>query len=375
MDAWCEGPACIDENRDEREHKSRRNRYILQLSGVVVLMVFTALIFNMIYESRAINDGFYMAPESEKPVSDSSEKRIFGKNLENGQVIDRLIHGGSEGKPSTPDLDERAASISSTGVDKKPYRVSAGSPNLHQKQVALKASGDQKARPLANSVIKKRPQAEKRLSRSTKEEDKGAVENRGDSGTHEQRGVVSQVQAGIPKESEKKPIENKVPPLTEKFRSRNDSGFDQQISVIEADRDTAIKASALLQKFAQEEREIKRIRAFIRKYSETYEKKDYAKFSRLFTEDATENGRAFIELAPDYRRTFTVIEKLDYEIELHRTSLLVDQEVIRTEGVYRISWQPYNGMRKISEGPISFEIVERNGEYRVIKLEYGQIKP
>ena len=171
------------------------------------------------------------------------------------------------------------------------------------------------------------------------------------------------------------PIEKIVPPLKEKIWAENDSGFDQQIRGTEADRDTAIKASALLQKFAEEEREIKRIRAFIRTYSETYEKRDYAKFSRLFTEDATENGRAFTELAPDYRRTFTVIEELDYEIELHRTSLLVDQEVIRTEGVYRISWQPYNGLRKISEGPISFEIVERNGEYRVIKLEYGPIEP
>jgi hypothetical protein len=60
---------------------------------------------------------------------------------------------------------------------------------------------------------------------------------------------------------------------------------------------------------------------------------------------------------------------------MHKTSFLVDQGVVRVGGVYKITWQPYDGMLQESEGPISFEIVKRNGKYRVRKLVYGQIKP
>ena len=97
------------------------------------------IIFNVIYESRAINDGFYMAPESEKPVSDSNEKRVVGKSLGNDQVIDLLKQGGSKGKSSTPDLGERAASISHRSVDKKSIRVSTGSPARYHATLASRS--------------------------------------------------------------------------------------------------------------------------------------------------------------------------------------------------------------------------------------------
>jgi len=346
MDAWCEGPECVDEDIDEAGRKSRRSRYILQLSGVVALMIFTALIFNMIYESRAINDGFYIAPEPEKSVSDSSEKKIVEKNPEADRRGDRLKQDSPKGESPAPDLSERATSISSRDGDKKTNPVSFGISNLDRKQVVrsdLTVSSDEKIHspPSPNIEIK----------------DKEGINK------------VAEVKP------EKKPDENKVPPLQEKNRAENNPGLNQQRAGREADHDTAKKASVLLQKFAEEEGEIQRVSAFIRTYSETYEKRDYAEFSRLFTEDATENGKAFSELVSDYRRTFTIIEKLEYKIELHKTSLFVDQEVIRTEGIYKIVWQPYEGDRGESEGPISFEIVKRNGEYRVRKLKYDQIKP
>lgn len=347
LDAWCEGPACLDENEDSPDRRSRRNRYILQLSGVVVLMIFVALVFNVIYESRSISDGYYAAPESLKTVSDSdeeetvvnkSESEIVEKSREADRPVDRLKKDATKGESAAPAASVRATGISSRRVDRKPKRDSSGVSRSSRKQIAGIDPGID-TDPGIGKVAAKKPENRGREPSLIKPKETQPVENMKDSPTIPKRVVAPPVQTGSEMKTEKK------------------------------------KASALLRKFAEEESEIKRINAFIRKYSETYEKGDYSEFSRLFTEDATENGTAFLELAPDYRRTFTTKEKLEFDIELHKTSLFVDQDVIRTEGIYRIAWQPYNGARKKSEGSISFEIVKRSGEYRVQKLEYGRIKP
>jgi len=228
MEAWCEGPECIDENRYETGHKSRRNRYILQLGGVVVLMILVGLIFNVIYESRAINDGFYTAPEPEKTVSDpgakgkpsnQNESEIVKEGQEADQVVDRLKQDETKGESAASVLSERATSIPSVSIDKEPNRVSTGISNLDRNQIdgtdltvssdEKAVSSDEKTRSVAsnnieikdNEAINKgaevKPEIEVGAASLTKQKGTKTVDNRENSLTTPKEDAVPPAQTGI----------------------------------------------------------------------------------------------------------------------------------------------------------------------------------
>ncbi len=373
---WHERITGKNRNRDESGRKSRRNRYFFQLCGVIILMISVVFVFNLIYESQAINDGFYIPPEPEKLIPDLKEKA-----KEADRVNEQPEQNGSERESLSPDLKGWSTSNPSIRMGKTGSE-STGISRSDKKQASQSghvASVGKRARSVRLSrELGRKPDKGRVSSSFRKNESKEAIENTMVSVTSEQHDRLSelQTQAVKPTRPKEKAVGKKKPLLSEKNIADSPSEDRFRPSAgIEADQNPVHSASELLRKFVEKDDEMNRVTAFIRQYSKLYMEKDYSEFSRLFTKDATENGKAFSELAPDYRRIFTALESLKYQIIMHKTSFLVDQGVVRVGGVYKITWQPYDGMLQESEGPISFEIVKRNGKYRVRKLVYGQIKP
>jgi hypothetical protein len=360
---WREGSIYYGEHSGKAGRKSRKTRYALQLSGVILFMAFAVFIFNLIYESQVLNDGFYTPPQPERAISDSSAKMIVDE-----VPAAALVADPNKGGALALGLDGRVANSLPIEIGKKNNRVLTGIPDIDRKilvQPSHPVSGNGTTHPVVDKKLETKGEKKGRSSSIQVDNDE-PIESTEGSATVRQQRATPPIPAITFVKTEKMTVEN---------RTGGDSVLNPKRADSRAGNNEMDNATTLLRKFAEEDREIKRVAAFIRRYSETYEKRDYPEFTMLFTEDATENGQAFSELAAEYRQLFAAVEKFEYKIKLHRTSLLVDREMIRTVGVYTLAWQAGDGVRRESEGPISFEIVKRNEEYQVQKLKYGKIEP
>jgi hypothetical protein len=112
-----------------------------------------------------------------------------------------------------------------------------------------------------------------------------------------------------------------------------------------------------------------RVKSFLFLYCHIYESKDLDKFASLFSPDATENGKAFHELLPKYRKNLEMVESFNYRIELVAYSLSTDTGNIRVKGKYFTQYL-IEGKLKEKSGNTSMELIENGDSYLVKRLDY-----
>jgi hypothetical protein len=115
----------------------------------------------------------------------------------------------------------------------------------------------------------------------------------------------------------------------------------------------------------------KRLEHFLEKYCRTYEKKDLNQFATLFTETAQENGQAFSSLIPIYRRNFSSIDKIKYQIKVLQYSYDFQSGVVDFKGKFALEWLPKGENWELNFGSISMLLIEKNGSLLVERLNYS----
>ncbi|MFO7643201.1 MAG: AAA family ATPase [Desulfosarcina sp.] len=113
-----------------------------------------------------------------------------------------------------------------------------------------------------------------------------------------------------------------------------------------------------------------RLRLFLDNYSNTYAAKDLDAFTDLFSSDAQENGQPFETLLPVYERNFTVIQTIDYRIELQQFSYDDRGGVVDIEGDFFLRWLPPDQRWRENSGKISMRLKEAGPSFLVQRLDY-----
>jgi hypothetical protein len=113
-----------------------------------------------------------------------------------------------------------------------------------------------------------------------------------------------------------------------------------------------------------------RIRSFLDTYTGTYAAKDLERFTRFFTASAMENGKPFSTLVPKYERNFTLIEAIEYRIELQRFSPTESRELVQIEGNFFLRWLPRDNRWRENSGTISMQLKENGPSFLVQRLDY-----
>jgi hypothetical protein len=113
-----------------------------------------------------------------------------------------------------------------------------------------------------------------------------------------------------------------------------------------------------------------RLRLFLDNYSSTYAAKDLDAFTDLFSSDAQENGQPFETLLPVYERNFTVIQTIDYRIELQQFSYDDRGGVVDIEGDFFLRWLPPDQRWRENSGKISMRLKEAGPSFLVQRLDY-----
>ncbi len=114
------------------------------------------------------------------------------------------------------------------------------------------------------------------------------------------------------------------------------------------------------------------LQSFLDRYSRTYESKDLNAFSALFTPDATENDKQFRKLWPLYRKTFQIIDRIDYKIQLKDHTIELHTQTIHIRGRFDLKWRTVsdNKLHK-SSGRIEMVLYRDQGKKLLVKrLKY-----
>jgi len=119
-----------------------------------------------------------------------------------------------------------------------------------------------------------------------------------------------------------------------------------------------------------------RLRAFLEVYCSTYTNKDLEAFSAFFTPDATEQGKPFTSMLPQYLQTFSRIETMDYRIRLvsfaQPTGTASHPAPIDLQGEFAVTYTLTDGRQGRSSGSISLGLIDTGGMLRVRTLAYTQ---
>jgi hypothetical protein len=113
----------------------------------------------------------------------------------------------------------------------------------------------------------------------------------------------------------------------------------------------------------------KKIEKFLNNYCQTYTNKNLTKFASFFSPDATENGKPFAMLLPQYRHNFSMIESMAYNIVVHRHSRL-NAKMVKIEGAFSVRWHRYNENQSKNSGSISMVLSMEDNSFRVKALNY-----
>jgi len=150
-------------------------------------------------------------------------------------------------------------------------------------------------------------------------------------------------------------VQAKLNTMPDEFRSKSQAENDPKF----------IKGVELPTNLAEQQ---DRVKSFLFTYCDIYESKDLDKFTALFTPDATENGNAFNEQLPKYRKNFEMVESFNYRIELDKYSFNSNTGDVRIKGKYFTQYL-IDGKLKEKSGNILMELIESGDSYLVKKLD------
>jgi len=356
MDAWCELPACTFDEPESPARTTGRMRIVMQIGGVVVLLMILTLVFSAFYETHSLRDGFQEAylrhpnPQEKAPVSVTASEENAAPVVEEKKRMEPVRE--------VPRHEAEKDRLSSTDIETSAHSAT-------DKEIKETTSTEAKIKPFYSRRKDLNPPVNNPAA-VKKAKEKGIFSTEAQA-VSEGEGI----QNDAVREIEEKEVTERTPaPAASPRVSKPSEPAGPRAAAGTLDP----QAVAMVQKYADESEEIEGIKAFIRSYCAVYEQKDLTTFSRYFSEDAVENDKAFAACAPNYRKTFRAIEKLEYDVNLYRFSYLLDSEVVRVEGTYRIAWQVYGGTRQEGTGNILFDLIKRNGSYRVKRLRYSEIK-
>ena len=115
---------------------------------------------------------------------------------------------------------------------------------------------------------------------------------------------------------------------------------------------------------------VERLELFLQTYCRAYSNKDIDRFTALFTFDAVERDRPFVDLIPVYRSNFEKLDEIDYEIDLQSYEETIDGSEILVKGGFRLRYRMGNQDWKSSNGRIEMTLVALDDEFRVKNLDY-----
>ena len=115
---------------------------------------------------------------------------------------------------------------------------------------------------------------------------------------------------------------------------------------------------------------VERLELFLQAYCRAYSNKDIDRFTALFTFDAVERDRPFVDLIPVYRSNFEKLDEIDYEIDLQSYEETIDGSEILVKGGFRLRYRMGNQDWKSSNGRIEMTLVALDDDFRVKNLDY-----
>ncbi|MCF8106260.1 MAG: DnaJ domain-containing protein [Desulfohalobiaceae bacterium] len=110
------------------------------------------------------------------------------------------------------------------------------------------------------------------------------------------------------------------------------------------------------------------VNTFLDRYTRTYMDMDLDRFEQFFTDQATENGEPFDSMLPTYRKTFTKMKRITYDIipqKFERTG-----SSIHVQGRFKIEAILNTNERVSSHGRIFLELIPKGSSFLVDSLQY-----
>ncbi|BBO75666.1 hypothetical protein DSCW_30830 [Desulfosarcina widdelii] len=113
-----------------------------------------------------------------------------------------------------------------------------------------------------------------------------------------------------------------------------------------------------------------RLRSFLNLYCSTYAEKNLDGFTSFFTANALENGKPFESLLPKYKRNFTYIDKIQYQIELQQFTYDKSEKIVKIEGDFFLKWLPSGKNWRENSGKIFMDLQKNGSTFLVQRLNY-----
>jgi hypothetical protein len=168
----------------------------------------------------------------------------------------------------------------------------------------------------------------------------------------------------------RKPVENRVQPEKVPPESRVEPA-------VIASAGTAVQPSAeqvadVAPSVEQMDKHVleNRLRSFLQDYCGTYAAKNLSAFTHFFALDARENGQPFESLLPKYQRNFSLIEAIEYRIDLQQFSYDAAGAIVKIEGDFVLKWLPPDRTWRENAGKIFMSLKEDGPSFRVQRLDY-----
>jgi hypothetical protein len=112
-----------------------------------------------------------------------------------------------------------------------------------------------------------------------------------------------------------------------------------------------------------------RLELFLEAYCAAYSSRDLERFVTFFAPAATEQGRSFQTVLPDYRETFGRVKTMDYAI--HMLSFTAEPTgATHIKGRFQARYELAQGERGSSSGLIDMTISEQAGNFLITTLNY-----
>jgi len=109
---------------------------------------------------------------------------------------------------------------------------------------------------------------------------------------------------------------------------------------------------------------------FLKAYTSAYEKGNAPVFFSFFADNALENGKPLKEIKPDYLKTWSKVESLDYRISVDEMKQVVGSQWVTMKGRFELNWKFFDGQKGQSHGAISMNLKVNNDALRVSRLDY-----
>ena len=378
----------------DRPQKHRRSiRYLYQLGGLLVFLVFVAYVSDLVFQQSAITDDPYSGiqkdvirskdmetPHHGEIETQSKQRSVVNKpdvslSSEKTNKTQEVLFNpyNKNDRHSHPDLTE-------TNIKKKEKSLfSETKKRRGNKEDTIKGKLESKTTIPATTIRK--PQAlqggsvsesnsrflHKILSSS---ESVGQIPPlKTDSKQLEPQNVHVIREATIKSDliSSQKVMQAILPKLDSHNIIADSAKTEKQVK----SREKQLEYLAELKESGSKKELDDKIKNFLRRYCREYENKDLTKFARFFAPDAVERGKPFSELLPKYKKNFQTIDAIHYHIKLKKYSNEANTGNIEVWGDFLLQWRMNDGPLKESAGDIFMALYENGDSFLVKKLDYN----